>query len=700
MRQSDRAGLARQWASALRTTAYVPTSRREIERLLRELLDRLFGSLTVEEFSPGTGREVGQQLVTCYFTGEQSLSRTVEVLAGGLAANSELQSVEGLAGKVTSLVGAVAAGYAAALRAQTLDQQEEVKQALLQACQDAERGWQVSEAKFRQLFTSSAVGIAISDLDDKLVETNQALRGIVGDLAAGHSLYELFHPDDVTPLKNAYQELVDGRSTGSRLPQRMRLIDQDGELAWAYLAVSLLRDADGAPTDQVTIVEDVTELHLLGQELRHQSLHDSLTSLPNQQFFMSTLESVLERAHPATQITVLKINLTGFAVVNDGFSREIGDRVLHSVAKRLQRVVSGDKATVARFGSDEFAVLIENSPTTPSVSALAARINSELAEPMYLDGRRLVVSARIGVAEQQGPGGQAALLLRAAEAALHHVRRSGTRLWGVFDPHRDADHRARCRLAAALPGAWGSGEISLDYQPLARLADGTIVGIQALLRWDHPHNGVLAHQECLELAVRTGLVLPLGHWTLRRACEQLASWRQRLGGVTPLLHVELTPQQSHDPDLVGIVRGALEQTGLAADRLQLGIPVSVLDAGPGRGGDNLGMLTDMGVAIALLGFSAVTDVAHLEDLPVRTVEIAPRVVQRVARRPSEGSAVARAARLLLKLVWSCGASAIVRGIDTQHEADWWRSAGADVGQGAFLALPGAPDKIIALLEGR
>jgi PAS domain S-box-containing protein len=215
----------------------VPISRIAIERLLRELLDQLCDSLAAEKASPAVGRMVGERLVAGYFTDEQSLARTMEVLGQGLPANPELQGIDGLAGKVVALLGAVAAGYAAALRAHTFDQQEEVKQALLKARRDAERGLRVSEAKFRQLFTSSAVGIAISDLAGRLVETNQALRDIVGELAAGHSLYELFHPDDVAPLRIAYQELVEERRTGSRLPQRIRLIDKDGEPAWTYLAV-------------------------------------------------------------------------------------------------------------------------------------------------------------------------------------------------------------------------------------------------------------------------------------------------------------------------------------------------------------------------------------------------------------------------------------------------------------------------------
>jgi diguanylate cyclase (GGDEF)-like protein len=445
-------------------------------------------------------------------------------------------------------------------------------------------------------------------------------------------------------------------------------------------------------------VEDGTELHLLRERLVHQSLHDALTGLPNGQFFISRLEGALGRAERSSRITVCKIDLDGLAVINDGFSRAIGDQLLQSVAQRLQSVVDGEKVTVARFGSDEFAILIEHSSTMSDVAALAASINTRLAEPVYIEGYGLAVSACVGFVEHQG-GGEPAELLRAAEAALHSVKRGGKRRWGPLDPDRDAVHRVRCRLAAAMPGALETGEIILDYQPLAQLTDGKVVAIEALLRWDHPHSGPLPHYECLELAALAGLEVPLGHWLLRSACEQLASWRQRSGEPT-LLHVDLTPQQSQDPDLVAGVRCALEHAGLPAESLQLGMTVLALGADTGEAEDNLRVLTDMGVAIALLGFSGIGDVAYLEDLPVRTAEIAHRVVQRVAQPPGGGSGIAKAVPVMLELMHCCGATVVVRGIETQDEAHWWRSAGADVGQGAFCAPPGAPDEIAALLGSR
>lgn len=697
---TGRLELARQWERALRTTAYVPSSPVAIERVLAELVDRLFDSLTAEAFSPALGRLVGERLVASHFTDEQSLSCTVEVLGRELPASPELRGVDGLMGKVVSLLGAVAAGYAAALRARIFDQQEEVKQALLKARRDAEREVRFSEAKFRQLFASSAVGISISDLNGNVWETNQALREIVGDLKVGHCLYDLFHADDAPTLRATYQKLLIGERDDFRLPRqiRFRLIDKDGEVAWTYVAASVLRDSDGEPAALVTIVEDVTELHLLGQELRHQSLHDALTGLPNQQFFGSTLQGVLERADQNSRITVCKLDMDNLAIINDGFGREAGDQVLRSVAARLRAVLAGEKAMIARFGSDEFAILIENSPTTPNVATLAPHINLELAEPVYIEGRGLAVSSCIGVVEHQGRGGTAALLLRAAEAALHRAKSIGRGQWELFDPHHDADHCARCRLAAAMPGAWENGEVHLNYQPLIRLADNAVVALQPLLHWKPTEGPPLAHAQCLELATQTGLVVPIGPWVLHSACKQLASWRQRFGQATPLLHVDLTPQQSHDPDLVAGVVNALAQTGVLAQHVQLGIPMPALDTDPDQTEDNVRVLANMGISITLLGFSGVADIVHVEDLPVRMVAIAPTLVQRIVQPPGSGSAVVQAAPAVVRLLHDCGVTVIVRDINTHNQADWWKAAGTDIGQGPFLAPPTPPDAIITLLD--
>lgn len=697
--RSARVELVRRWARALRATAYVPASSRQIQGLLEELLAVVVSTLQVDKFCPDPAREVGERLVRGGFTGEHSLSRTIEVLGQALPADPDLRNVKDLADRVVGVLGAVAAGYAAGLRALTLDQQEEVKQALLVAKEEAERGLRVSEAMFRELFTSSAVGIAISDLDGQLVETNQALRDIVGKSAAeltDRSVYELFDPQDAAVLRSAHRRLVGGHSRRCRLPQRLRLTDKDGEPAWTYLAISLLHDAEGNPTQQVTIVEDVTELHLLGERLAHQSLHDTLTGLPNQQFFLSRLEGVLGRAGPATRIGVCTIDVDRLAVINDGFGREVGDQVLCAVAGRLQLVVCGTNAMVARLGSDEFAILVEHSATTPGGADFAASLQRELARPLLIQGDELVVSGCIGVAEYHGGGGDPIKLLRAAEAALHDAKASGTARWQLLEAQRDANQRLRSRFAATLPAAWNSGELDLLYQPLAQLNGGKVISVEALLRWNQPHSQPLGHHQCWQLATSAGLEMALGQWLLHNACIHLSSWRQHVTEVMPSLHVDCTPQQLQHPQLVTNIRHALDHTGLGADKVQIGVPVDLLDTRASQVADNVRALAQMGVAVVLLGFTGVAHLGHVEQLPIRAVEIAHSIIQRVTQ--AHAAALATPIADLLQLVHRGGAMSIVRGIHTQDQANWWRRAGADIGQGSFCAPPQPPEQIMALLD--
>ncbi len=684
----------------------MPASRDAITRLVGELLDTLLDLLEAKDFTAADAERadaVGARLVTAQFTGPTSLSRTIRFLGDALPSYPTPHGPA--AGRVAALLGALSGGYVVALRSRILDQQETVKAALLTAYQRAQRGLLASETKFRELFTSSAIGIAISDDDGLLVDVNAAFAAIVKRPTAelvGSSLYDLFQQEDATLLRTTHQNLTDGM--GQRPSQRLRLLDSDGETAWTHLAVSLLHGDDGLPAGHVTMFENVTDLHLLGERLSHQSLHDALTGLHNQQFFVSRMETVLGRDGPARPITLCKIDLDGFTVVNDGLGRHVGDQLLRSVAARLQDVVARENATVARFGADEFAILIENSPTTPDVATLAESINAELAEPVYLDGHGLAVTSCIGIVEHNGTGAaDPAELLRAAEATLRRLKATGPRQWGLFDVHRDAGERATSRLAAVMPGAWENGEISLEYRPLYRLADGAVAGIRPLLRWDRDGHKPMSHRECLELADATGLALPLGEWMLRRACFQHATW-ERLAAETsrptPPLYIDLTPRQADDPDLVSTVRRAVENAGSTIEHLRLGIPARPLRGESGDAEDNLQVLAGMGVGVGLVEVGGATDLLLLDDLPpgsVRSVRMARILVRRVGPTPDLDSAAEKALTGLLGLVRSYDAAPIAAGITTREQADWWCAIGADIGQGPFFGRPVPPHEAAELV---
>jgi diguanylate cyclase (GGDEF)-like protein/PAS domain S-box-containing protein len=689
--EDARRQLAREWASAVATTAYVPKSQREIERYLFDLVHPLLDALTAVPFAEDaikTIERVGAALVHGHFTGPYSLQRTIQVLGRALPVHRELRRLDGLTEKVLAALGALSAGYVQAMRSLIFNQQEDLKRALLRARQDVERDLRISEARFRGVFTSTGVGIAITDLEGNFVETNAALTEILGYTAgelAERTMYDLFCPEDVPYLRLGYRDVttVDTNS--------------GGETAWVILAVSLLRDADGKPAYHVTLVEDITDLQLLHDRLSYQALHDVLTGLPNRQFFRTRLESVLGRLEPTDTITLFHLDLDGFSLINAGLGHHIGDKLLQVVAMRLANVFAEETVMIARVAGDEFAILVEHSETTPDVATLAARINEELSEPSYVDGRGLAVSVTIGAVQRRARGLDAAELIRAADTTLHRAKANGKRQWAVFDAKVDTAERDRFGLAAAMPGALETGEFRLVYQPQVRLEDKHITAIEAMVHWDHPERGVLPHEECIDLAEQTGIVLPLGQWMLRAACEQAVEWHTTLGPAAPPLSVHLASAQANDPDLLATVSTVLADLPLLPDSLQIGIPVRSLLCEDGDAEENLEVLAEMGVRVVLVGFGGGHGgLTFLEDRPVHAVKIAAWLVQRLAKRPN--SLMARAVADLAALVHSSKASVITCNIDTVAQADWWRQLGADIAQGQFFAAPAPADQITTLLR--
>jgi diguanylate cyclase (GGDEF)-like protein/PAS domain S-box-containing protein len=685
------AGLAQAWATAASQTTYLPMSGDEIEQLLARMINRLVTAVAATPVDKQAVIKVATELVAHDLTGPNSISRSIEVLGDGLPRLAELQHLDGRDAAVTRVLGALASGYTEARRQRTLDEQDQVTQALLHAKLDTERELWISEARFRQVFAESAVGIAISDLGSTVVTANRAFAHIVGRAQAdvvGAALPTLLYSADEPTLSEAYHKLSSGELTHFRC--RGQLTAASGEVAWIFLAGFLLRNPEGVPTHHVITTEDVTELHLLQQELSTQALYDRLTGLPNEHYFMSHLKAVLEGADPSAMITVCRVNLDNFSVINDGIGLSAGEFLLCSVSARLQELVPGERAMVARVGIDDFAILIEEGEdgTGRDLNLFAATMNTRLCEPIYYGNRGIAISTGVGLVHRRAGGISAGELVRAANITLHRAKRVGRGQWDLYDAEYDTRQRGHYQLAAEIPGAWESGEIDVRYQPLCRLAGGEMVGLQALLCWERADGTVLGHSECLALAEQTGLVVPLGRWILEKTCSvhvQISHDRQE--EASPL-RVDLTAQLCQDPDLVGVVREALATTGLRAEQLWVGVPLTALAQGHGDVVDNVTTLAELGTKVILTGAPADHGyLAYLEDLPVGAVEIAPDIVARTARRPGNDSLVTRAVREIISLVRSAGVTVIVPGVDTPEQAQWWRSAGANMAWGAHFGPP-------------
>ncbi|MGH3536536.1 MAG: diguanylate cyclase domain-containing protein, partial [Pseudonocardiaceae bacterium] len=374
----------------------------EIRDYLGDLAERLVAGLSGASVDTQAASDVGARLVAGGFTGAQSLSRTFEVLREALPAAARGAGIQPSCDQIIQLLGALAAGYTWALRNLVCDQQEEVKRALSLAWQDLEGDLRVSEARFLEVFDFSPVGIAITEDDGRIIQANRSLEKILGYSRGellGRQLSDLPVASHQPIVEEHYRDLAGGRE--SRFRVRLPLRRVDGDTAWVYLAGSAQLKTKQAPQHVVTMVEDITDQHLLEQRLHHQTLHDLQTGLPNRQYFVTHLEKVLARLEPQAVVTLMHLDLDGFSTINDGLGQLAGDQLLDVVARRLEAVVAARPAMLARLGADEYAILIEPEDSALDVGAFAEIINTELAEPFYIDDIGVAATASIGVVQHQ-----------------------------------------------------------------------------------------------------------------------------------------------------------------------------------------------------------------------------------------------------------------------------------------------------------
>lgn len=686
-RSRERSLLARKWAYRLLSTVFVPLSQQDLERELLDLFDTVRAVVSSEPFTTQPAYDAGVRLVELGCSADPVLPCTMEVLGKGLLSWPGCRP-----DRVVLGLGALASGFSTAGRQSVLSQQEDMNLSLLKAVRNAKWHLAASEARFDEVVMASASGIMITDVDGRLVRVNAAVGDMLGYTVSeltGGGLFDFVHPTYARVLREDYAALLEGAK--DRVKQPQVLLCRNGDLARVTLTATLLRGADERPSQFVTVVEDGTELLLLRGELNRQALHDALTGLPNRQYFGTHVERALRRADPEHGVTLFHLDLDSFAMICNGLGWRVGERMLVEAGRRLAAVMAGEQAMVARFDSDEFGILVENSATTPSVATTVANINAELAEPIYSDGTGVAMSASIGVVHRPEPHMEVADLLRAADVTLRKVKATGRAQWSLFHPDQDERDRSTYTLAAAMPGAFEDGEISVGYRPVARLADGRIDGVAALPRWQRPGSPMLSERPCVELADMTGLTLALGDWLLRAASRDTQWWRRRFPGQLSLL-VGLTPHQSSDADLVSRVVAALEETGLPPERLTLLLPARAFSLPEVV--DNLRVLADVGVRTGLDDFgTAPAELALVEDLPVSSVRLAHDLVTRAGAH----SLLTDAVRTVVSLVHRAGVTVVIDGADTRPTADWWLSMGADIGTGELFGTPCSADDIPTVL---
>src|SRR5918995_933579 len=415
--------------------------------------------------------------------------------------------------------------------------------------------------RFRSIFDHAPIGVAMVSLEGRYLQVNRSLGEILGyteEELQALTWQEITHPDDLAASSAYARRIVEGEFPRYHLEKRF--LHADGHKVWASLSVSLVRDGEGEPLYFVSQIQDVSERKVLEERLMHQAFHDTLTGLPNRHLLVNRLAHALERTRRRgdRQVVVLFMDLDGFKIVNDSLGHDTGDHLLTLLAERLRRCVRPED-TLARFGGDEFVVLLEDVEDPGEAVRVAERITDELRRSFSIEGREHFVAVSIGIALGTARTKLAEDLLRDADTAMYRAKDEATDYW-VFDPAMHLRAVRRLELENDLRRAVERNEFVLHYQPIVRLGDGGVRGVEALVRWHHPERGFLNPDEFVPVAEATGLVVPLGERVLVEACRQAKEWQGESARTPPLLlSVNLSAKPLRRPDLTEKVEAALSK---------------------------------------------------------------------------------------------------------------------------------------------
>ncbi|RJQ76526.1 bifunctional diguanylate cyclase/phosphodiesterase [Pseudonocardiaceae bacterium YIM PH 21723] len=414
--------------------------------------------------------------------------------------------------------------------------------------------------------------------------------------------------------------------------------------------------------------------------------------------FLRRLDEVFSSIDPDLRVGLVHLDIDAFKVINNSLGHKVGERLLGAVAGRLAECMGDLPAQLARIGGDEFAILtVSDQRLGDSLVSLAEKILAELITPLSFDGHELAISVSMGIVERPILAGTAVELMRDADITLYRAKSEGRGRWATYDEEHNAREVSRYTLVASMLTALERNEFYVEYQPLVRLSDKTVVGAEALVRWMHPEMGKLSPDRFIGLAEETGLIVPLGRWVLQQACNQAKSWQDKYGTAGPFVSVNLAVRQLWDPNLVSDVAFALESSGLEPAQLQLELTESAIMGTAQQPLNALRALSEMGVRIAIDDFgTGYSNLAYLRDLPVHELKIAGSFMAGL-RVNGSNQVDERIVSALVALAHGLKLTVTAEGVETPAEAARLSDIGCDLGQGWYFAKPGPPENLDCLL---
>jgi diguanylate cyclase (GGDEF)-like protein len=443
---------------------------------------------------------------------------------------------------------------------------------------------------------------------------------------------------------------------------------------------------------------DVSERKVFEEQLAHQAFHDDVTGLANRALFAERVRHAIARGRRERRgLAVIFLDLDDFKTINDSLGHAAGDEVLTEVARRLDESIRGAD-TAARFGGDEFAVLLEDVANSQEAADAAERILEALSAPLVAGHKELTLSCSLGISVAEHESGtDADEMIRDADAAMYIAKHDGKGGYRLFEPAMHEGVLARLELRTDLQRALATEQLALHYQPVVRLDDGSVVGFEALLRWSHPERGLIPPDRFVPIAEETGLIVPIGRWVLREGCRQA---RRILGALDtvdqPSMSINLSLKQIQHSDIVADVRDALSESGLEAGCLTLEITETVLMADTDLAVERLRELKKLGVRLALDDFgTGYSSLSYLSKFPVDILKMDRSFLREGATPDESGLATA-----VVALGGTLNLEVVAEGIEFAEQWHTLQTLACEFGQGFYFSRPMDVDATLEFLAAR
>jgi len=556
-----------------------------------------------------------------------------------------------------------------------------------------------AEEKYRGIFENAEEGIFQSTAEGRFINVNPAMARIFG-YDSPPQLLEAVHDIGteiyVVPAERQKMlELVEseGRVTGFET-QALR---KDGSTIWICLSARAVRAPAGELRFVEGIVQDITARKRLLEQLTHSAFYDGLTGLPNRAMFMDRLKLALQREErrPDYRFAVLFLDLDRFKYINDSFGHLTGDELLMAMAKRLKTLTRG-MDMVARFGGDEFAVLLEEIESFAHATVVADRIRDALSAPFLVSGLELYTSASVGIVLSTSKYGSGEEVLRDADIALYGAKATGRAQYRVFDQEMHETTLRQFELETSLRRALDRGEFLLHYQPIVSLASRRITGIEALCRWNHPERGLIFPEKFIGVAEETGLIGPLGLWVMREACRQTCVIQRRYPNHASLaVSVNLSGRQLAQSELFEQIRDVVEETGIDPCKLKLEITESALMENAETASAVLTRLKSLGVQLAIDDFgTGYSSLSYLQRFPIDTLKIDRSFIDQMTVSKQNEEIV----KTIVQLAHTLRMDVVAEGVEVETQRAQLMASQCEFGQGYLFSCAVDPSRFEGMLS--